>query len=191
MHADRTNRFMLTLTGLLMLLAGAAGLLASVGGFGTTFQTHTLFHNGVSRFIGRHGDGLWTLAAIGCALLAVLVLRWLRALLLSTDRAGDLTVAGDRSHGRTVITPTAVTAALSEQVLTYRGVASAKARLIGASDDPHLIVTVAANAGTDLTRLRQRIEAGALNDVRTALDDPHLAIRLDLALTTSTTARVH
>ena len=45
MHADRTNRFALTLIGLLVLLIGAAGMAASVGAFGDSFSRRTLFAN--------------------------------------------------------------------------------------------------------------------------------------------------
>ena len=45
MHADRTNRTVLTLLGLLLLLTGAAGLVASVGGFGKAFSHTALFDN--------------------------------------------------------------------------------------------------------------------------------------------------
>ena len=56
MHADRTNRFALTLFGLLILVIGAAAMAASVGVFGTKFEHHTLFANQVSAYIGQHGS---------------------------------------------------------------------------------------------------------------------------------------
>ena len=59
MHADRTNRVALTLFGLLVLLAGAAGMTASLGGFGTAFSSRALFANRVSTYIGQHGTWLW------------------------------------------------------------------------------------------------------------------------------------
>jgi hypothetical protein len=45
MHTDRTSRSVLTLFGVLVLLAGAVGLTASLGGFGAGFARHTLFAN--------------------------------------------------------------------------------------------------------------------------------------------------
>jgi len=55
MHADRTNRSALALFGLLVLLAGAAGMTASVGGFGAPFSSRALFANRVGTYIGQHG----------------------------------------------------------------------------------------------------------------------------------------
>jgi hypothetical protein len=190
MHADRTNRSMLTLLGLLTLAAGVGGLLASVGTFGQSFARRTLFDNGVSDFIGRHGDWFWAAAAVVCVLVALLTLRWLVALLFSTDRAGDLRVAGDRARGVTTIKPGAVTSALAAELNTYRGVDSAKARGIGASDSPTLAVTVNATGNADLSRLRRRIEAEAFAHVRQALDDPALRIQLDLSVASTTSSRV-
>ena len=66
MHADRTNRVALTVFGLLVLLAGAAGMAASLGGFGTAFSSRVLFANRVSSYIGQHGTWLWAAAAF-CA----------------------------------------------------------------------------------------------------------------------------
>ena len=94
MHADRTNRVALTLFGLLVLLAGAAGMTASLGGFGTTFSSRALFANRVSTYIGQHGTWLWAAAAFVCLLITLAALRWILALLVSTDRAGDITIPG-------------------------------------------------------------------------------------------------
>ena len=94
MHADRTNRVALTLFGLLLLLAGAAGITASAGVFGAAFSHRTLLANPASTYIGHHGGWLWPAAAAACLLLALACLRWILALLLSTDRARDITVPG-------------------------------------------------------------------------------------------------
>ena len=63
MHADRTNRVVLALFGLLVLAVGVAGLIASRGGFGTAFQQKALFTNRVSRYIGEQGSWLWPVIA--------------------------------------------------------------------------------------------------------------------------------
>ena len=81
MHADRTNRVALALFGLLVLVAGAAGMAASTGVFGAAFARRTLFANPASRYIGHHGSWLWPAAAAACLLIALACLRWILALL--------------------------------------------------------------------------------------------------------------
>lgn len=46
MHADRSNRLLLALAGLLVLAAGGAGMAASTGVFGADFARRTLLDNG-------------------------------------------------------------------------------------------------------------------------------------------------
>ena len=55
MHADRTNRLMLALSGLVVLAAGVAGMAASTGVFGASFSRRTLFDNQASSYVGHHG----------------------------------------------------------------------------------------------------------------------------------------
>ena len=57
MHADRTNRVALAILGFLLLAVGVAGLVASLGGFGTEFAEKTLFTNRVSRYFESTGAG--------------------------------------------------------------------------------------------------------------------------------------
>ena len=71
MHADRTNRLMLALSGLVVLAAGAAGMAASTGAFGASFSRRTLFANQASSYIGHHGVWLWPAVAGACLLLAL------------------------------------------------------------------------------------------------------------------------
>ena len=144
MHADRTNRFALALFGLLVLAAGAAGLTASLGGFGTAFSRRTLFANQVSAYIGQHGTWVWPAAAFVCLLIALAALRWMLALLISTDRAGDITIPGSKDHGTTILQPAALTGALAREIGTYHGVDAAKGRIIGDPHHPQIVLTVTA-----------------------------------------------
>ncbi len=180
MHADRTNRFALTLFGLLVLLAGAAGMTASLGGFGTTFSTRALFANRVSTYIGKHGTWVWAAAAFVCLLIALAALRWILALLISTDRAGDITVPGSKEQGTTKLHPAALTGALTGEIETYHGVDTAKGRVIGDAKDPQIVLTVTAKQTADLPALHRRVESEALAHARQALGDADLPIQLDL-----------
>src|SRR4051794_9622194 len=102
MHADRTNRVMLALFGLVVLAAGAGGMAASTGVFGASFSRRTLSDNPASRYIGHHGGWLWPAVAGVCLLVALACLRWILALLASTDRAGDVTIPGGAEEGTTI-----------------------------------------------------------------------------------------
>ena len=180
MHADRTNRTVLIVFGLVVLLAGTAGMAASLGAFGTAFSRRTLFSNRVSAYIGQHGTWVWAAAAFICLLIALAALRWILALLVSTDRAGDLTVPGSRDQGTTKVQPTALTGALAGEITTYHGVDTAKSRVIGDETNPQIVLTITATPTADLPTLRHRLETEALPHARQALGNPALPIQLDL-----------
>jgi hypothetical protein len=180
MHADRTNRIALGLLGLLALLAGAAGMTASVGGWGAGFSHRAVFGNRVSSYVGAHGNWVWPAAAFVCLLLFLAALRWLLALLVSTDRAGDITLPGSKDHGITTLPPAALTGALAGEVESYYGVAAAKGRIIGDAKDPQIVLTVTATQNADLPRLHHRLETQALAHARQALGRADLPIQLDL-----------
>ena len=105
MHADRTNRVMLLLLALLLIAIGLGAGAASLGVFGTLAQHSRLMANPVGHFIGSAGGWLWPVTAAAAAILVALALRWLLALLFSTDRSGDLPIrsaglAGPHDPGR-------------------------------------------------------------------------------------------
>ncbi|HST49962.1 alkaline shock response membrane anchor protein AmaP [Jatrophihabitans sp.] len=183
MHADRTNRAMLILLALLLIAAGLFGALAGFGTFGSATRHGPLVSDQVSDYFGRHGDWLWPVIAAGAAIIALLSLRWLRALLLSTDRTGDLPLTGDRSAGRTTLAPAALADAVTGEISGYPGVRTVRARLIGDPLAPTLVIAATLEDGADLPGLRRRIEANPVRHARQALDDPDLPVRLDLTVT--------
>lgn len=185
MHADRTNRAALTVFGVLVLLAGAAGMACSVGIFGTTFSHGTLFANRVSSYIGQHAWVWYAAAAVGL-LIALLALRWITALLLSTDRAGDIPIPVATREGTTILQPAALTGALTGEITTYHGVDAARSRIIGDPKDPEIVIVVTTSPGADLHELYERIENEALAHARQALGKNDLPIQLDLAVSRRT-----
>lgn len=190
MHADRTNRLMLDLLALLLIAAGVAGGAASLGAFGNSTRHRPLIANQVGSFIGAQGDWLWPVAGVTALFLVLLALRWLLALLFSTDRSGYVSISSGSSAGRTVLAAGALTEAVVEEIESYRGVDSARARLIGDPEHPELVVTATLEETADLAALRYRIETGALTHARTAVGDPSLPTQLDLTVTTRRSTRV-
>jgi hypothetical protein len=181
MHADRTNRIALTLFGLLLLAAGGAAMAASTGVFGDSFSRQALLVNRVSRYFGSHSGWLWPAIAVGFAILGLACLRWMLALLASTDRAGDIVVGASTDEGTTILQPAALVDALTSEVSAYRGVDSASGRIIGDGRDPEVVLTVITAQTADLQALHHRIEAEALAHARHAVGNPAMPIQLHLA----------
>ena len=181
MHADRTNRVMLTLFGLLVLAVGGAAMAASTGVFGASFSRHTLLANRVSAYFGSHGGWLWPAIAVGCLLVGLACLRWMLALLASNDRAGDIIIGSSTEEGTTILRPAALVDALTSEVSAYHGVDSAKGRVIGDGRDPEVVLTVITAPAVDLQALHHRIEVEAFAHARQAAGNPALPIQLDLA----------
>jgi hypothetical protein len=190
MHADRTNRITLSLLALLLIAAGLGAGAASLGLCGRAIQHSRLMANPTGRFFGAQGAWLWPVLAAAALIVVILALRWLAALLFSTDRSADLPILREGRPGRTILAAGALTDAVAGEVGSYRGVDTARARLIGDPGRPQLVVTAALEETADLGALRQRIETEALTHARTALDSPALAVQLDLTVTTRRASRV-
>ena len=190
MHADRTNRVMLVLFALLLIAVGLDAGAASIGAYGTHTQNSTLLDNPTAHFIGRNSAWFWPVAAVAALIVALLALRWLFLLLFSTDRSGDLVIKSGTGAGRTTLANGALTDAVVGEIEGYRGVNSARARLIGDPEDPELVVTAGLEENADFTALRQRIETEALTHARQALGNMKLPTQLDLTITTRRGARV-
>ena len=190
MHADRINRTALVLLALLLIAAGGAAGAAALGVSGPFTEHSKLMANPTGRYIGTQGAWLWPAAAAAAVIIALLALRWLLALLFSTDRTGDLPVRAEGQLGRTVLAAGALTDAVTGEIEGYPGVYSARARLIGDPADPRLVVTTVLEQNADLVALRQRIESRALTHARTALDNQSLPVQLDLTVTPRRSSRV-
>jgi hypothetical protein len=180
MHADRTNRLVLAVFGLLVLLAGVFGITASAAGFGTAYSHRTLLANQAADYAGQHGNWFWWAAAGAGLLIFLAAVRWIIVLLVSTDRAGDITVPGEKVQGTTILHPAALTGALSREIQTYHGVDGARARVLGHPSAPEIVVAVTAGQSADLPALHRRLESEALTHARQALGRPALPIQLDL-----------
>jgi hypothetical protein len=190
MHADRTNRTMLILFALVLIAVGLDAGAASIGVYGTSTKNSTLMDNPTGRYFGAHGVWLWPVVAVAALIIALLALRWLIALLFSTDRSGDLLIHPSTGAGRTTLANGALTDAVVGEIEGYRGVNAVRARLIGDPEAPELVVTAGLEETADFTGLRQRIETEALTHARQAVGNMALPTQLDLTITTKRAARV-
>jgi hypothetical protein len=127
-----------------------------------------------------NGTWVWAAAAAVCLLIFLAALRWLLALLVSTGRAGNITVSGSKDQGTTQLPPAALTGALAGEIETYHGVQAAKGRVIGDAADPQMVIAVTAAPTADLPALRRRLESEALAHARQALGNGDLPIQLDI-----------
>ncbi len=189
MHADRTNRLLLGLIGLVAVALGVSGLLAAGGVFGSVFQHRRLLDNQFSRYFGDHGGWLWLAIAGACLIILVIAVIWLLRLLFSTDRSSAIDVQTPTSGGRTRVQSSALTQAVAEEISTYHGVNGAKARVIGDAQRPTLVIAVSLSLRADLPGTIRRIEGEAITHARDALEQPELAVKLDITVSDKKVAR--
>lgn len=179
MNVDRFNRIALFVVGVLLLGAGAAGLLAHTDALGWSATEQPVAGDFVNRYLANG----WVRPAVVVAalILLLLALRWLLAVLLSSDRLRTLVLRTDRqTDEHTTLAATALEGAVRDQIERYRGVSSAKVRLTGKPENPTMAVAVDTGTQGDIGALCERIEHGALADARHVLGQPNLPVRLDL-----------
>lgn len=212
MHADRTNRVVLALIGLLAVVIGTGGLLISGGVFGDRFSRRLVTDNQFIRYFHDEGDWLWPTIAAVAFVIMLLSLVWLLRLLFSTDRAGGIALpsahpsrreshaqrrrehaagAIERDHatGHTSISASALSQAVAQEIQTYHGVWAARARVLGQPANPSLAIEVKATRWADLPALVLRIEHEAIVHARQALESSRLPVKLDIAVTEKGVAR--
>lgn len=181
MNVDRFNRVVLLLIGLLLLGAGAAGVLAHTDALGWSVTEQPVAGDPVRRYL-EGNSWVWPVAVVAALAVLALALRWLLAVLLSSDRLRTLVLRTDdrQADEHTTLAAAALTGAVRDQIERYRGVASAKVRLIGKPENPTMAVNVDTDIRSDIGALCERIERGALADTRHALGQPNLPMHLDI-----------
>lgn len=191
MHADRTNRTVLTILGFLLLATGLSLAVTAFGGLGDARAGRFLAANRVWSYAGDNGRWLWPVVAVVALIVLILAVRWLVAILFSTDRVKNLPLRTEGGRDRVTLAAPAVSDAVEAEVETYRGVRSARARVIGRPERLELALQVDTELDADLAAIRDRIERDAVAHARRALDAPDLPVRLDLTVKHQAGARVH
>jgi hypothetical protein len=183
MHADRTNRVVLALFGLVLAAAGAGALLAGADLLGDGLPSSSLLDNSSAAYIGRNGDWFWPVLAVAALILALLAIWWLSKIIASTNRIGHIDLpARPPAAAHTSLVAGALTEAVAREIEGYRGVGSVRVALVGPVEAPMLAMAVNASRGADLAALRDRIETGALANARRVLENPHLPATVDIGL---------
>lgn len=177
--ASRLNRTWLTIIGVLLLLAGVAGLLLGTGqaalllgatGLGWTppGTDSRLFGGATASALGLTWVVLViTLVAVVVGLLGLL---WLLAQIPRANAAKPLRLHDDSRTGLTRVEADVLTRAVEAQVESLPGVSGASAVLRGSAEHPDLTLRVTADDRTDVGRLLERLHQEVAADVGDALD---------------------
>ena len=178
--AVRTNRALLTLLGLLLLLAGLATLALGTGLLNPPAQDQPVLNTTADTWFTDHSWVWWPIAA-GGVIIAAICLWWLLAQARS-DRVSSLRIGERTEEGRTTVSASALTDAITDEVQSYRGVRRAHAHLSGTATAPDLTLTVDLDGRVDVAQVQAEILDGALAHARQALDVDTLPTRLEFTV---------
>jgi hypothetical protein len=189
-RADRVDRTVLTLSGLVVTGAGVAALAAGAGAFGDGTADRPVLGPGLRDALDTNGGLIGLAAILGLLLLAGLAVLWLVRLLRPAPQADELTLratprrsddmpAGNVPDGTTTLAPSALTDAVTRQLCSLREVVDATVRIPDRHPvEVHALVTVVDDTDT------QALMRAVLDDVRapvlrvTGLDDVRFLIEL-------------
>lgn len=176
----RTNRALIGLTGLLLLLIGLATLALALGLLNPPAQDQPVVNGVADSWIDGHSWIWWPIAAAG-VLVALLCLWWLAAQARS-NRVSTVRIEERTDAGRTTVAASALTDAVETEVESYRGVDRARAHLSGTPTAPTLTLTVVLDGRVAVAQVQDQVVTGALAHARRALDVDALPTRLELTL---------
>lgn len=179
---DRTNRAVVSLLGLLLLAAGAYGLLRAAGAFGDRQADDPLLTRGISDFVADTQPWFWAAVAALSLLVAFAAAAWLRAQLRPSPALAELEVATGEGPGRTTLASGAVNEAVTRDVEADPDVTAARVRVVPSGDAIGLDVRAVVADHGDVHAVRRRIETEVLERARAALGRPDLAATVRLRL---------
>lgn len=189
-RGDRLARTAVFLTGLLLTVAGGAGLSRALGiwdataGAGPRDRSQLpLLTPDVSRWFADHGDVFWPSAAAVGLLLAYLGYRLLRAELRARPaKARSVDLTDDARTGVTRVGAPLVTSAFVEDLASVPGVENAGAAMRGDPGRPLLDVHLDVADDADLADVLDGVEHGPLRSLREAFDLEPAATAVELRL---------
>jgi hypothetical protein len=180
----RVNRIGLGLTGLVLILAGAAGLAGGLGAYGVEWAVRTgpPSADAFARFLA--GGWAYRLALIGPAVaLAIAGMGWLLVQLHTMIARARPPRTDDTRHTRAAM---AELAAAAERCPSVR---RASCQLVGTEARPWLALTVGCADDANLPALRERLRDDDLPRAREALAMPGLPMVIRFRVLRAATGR--
>ena len=187
----RGNRIGLATVGLLLLLSGAAVVLADQGVFGRLAAETRIYPQPAVAWVAGHRWAFWV-AAVLALFVVLLAVRWMLVQGRS-DRVRRLSIDNEADEapgsGRTALLVAAITAAAEDQARAIIGVRRVGADVSGAQDAPELWLSIVVDENADTALIREQLQTTVLSDVRQALERPELPVYLTLQVTKKSRTR--
>lgn len=187
-RADRLNRILLTLLGLVLLVAGTGTLVAGSGVLGRDVAEQRVLHPDTGSFIERNAGWLWPAVALVAVLLALLALRWL-LLQLRSDRIEEVDLTRTRRSGETHVDTAALTSALVDAVQDCPGVDGATVRLVRARGREQLLMHVRLADRADIAATRTQLAEGPIEQLLQVMGEQAPAVVVELEPSTRGSSR--
>lgn len=199
--AAALNRTWLIIIGIVLTLAGLAGLVVSTGltaglasAVGLSLEAPAgdapVFPSGTGSVL----SSTWVviLVAVAGVVLTVLALLWLAAQVPRTNQAKPFRLHDDAGHGLTRCAPSVLTDAVEAQVEALPGVQSASAVLRGTAQSPDLTLKVTAGERTDIPALLRELDSTVARDLGASLDTQvrRLGVQVEIDTTRTRTDRI-
>lgn len=183
-RANVINRVVLTALGLLLLVAGVAGLALSVGVFGAWRATYPVLPQEVSTLPEGRPWFWWAVAGV-LLLIAALALGWLFSQ-LQTDRTTRLDRTTDAGDGYTTLHASALTNAVEDEARGINGVTGASAN-VHQHRGQHVSIRVELDDSADVDEVRTRLENEVVAHLREGVGDPRFPVTIELRPSVSRT----
>ena len=177
--AARLNRAWLCVIGLVLVLAGAAGLLVAVGQATPLLQaagTSWTAPEGGRRLFGEATSSAFgttwvvVLTAVVGVVVGLLGLAWLLAQVPRKHEARPYRLQDDARTGLTKVDASVLTDAVEAHAETLPGVSSASAVLRGSADQPDLTLKVTVDDRADVAQVLERLHREVAEALATSLD---------------------
>jgi hypothetical protein len=199
--AARLNRTWLTILGLVLVLAGAAGLLVALGqatpllqraglGWQAPQGDRRLFGQATAEAFGT--TWVVVVTAVVGVVVGLLALGWLLAQVPRKHEARPFRLQDDAATGQTTVSASVLTDAVEAHATSLPGVDAASAVLRGGVERPDLTLRVTVDDRADVPRVLERVHTEVAGALATSLDTPlaRLGVQVEVSGARSSKGRV-